>query len=77
MPRFKKGDPQLVLIKKDGSKFTKTFHSEAAKSRAWKGWISNGGRIAQSKKYNPKFKARSRGGKRKRKSEEIWAGFGF
>ena len=59
MPKFKSGDPQITFVRKDGKKFTKTFHSKSAANNAWKGWKSAGGKVASPgflRKSKPKYK---------------------
>ena len=52
MPKFKKGDPQLTFTRKDGKKFTKTYHSVSASKRALKGWKANGGKTVKVSRFN-------------------------
>lgn len=46
MPKFKKGDPQIIFIsKKTGKKFTKTYHSAKAGNKAYNFWRRKGARM--------------------------------
>ncbi|MBP0902394.1 hypothetical protein ACFSKN_02100 [Mariniflexile gromovii] len=54
MPRFKKGDIQLTFTRRDGRKFTKTFHSKSSSMRAERGWTARGGKRPRFGVFNPK-----------------------
>ena len=43
MPTFHNGAPQRTFKKKDGTRFTKTYHSAKAAQRAERAWVANGG----------------------------------
>lgn len=45
MPKFKKGAPQVIFRKRNGSKFTKTYHSRTAAAKSVKAYRSAGGKV--------------------------------
>ena len=45
MPKFKWGAPQVTFKKKNGSKFTMTYHSRTASAKSIKAWRSSGGKV--------------------------------
>ena len=53
MPKFKKGDPQVTYYKRNGSEFTKTYHSKSAAMRSVKAYKSAGGRVCCMDTFKP------------------------
>lgn len=51
MPKFKKGDAQVTFRKRNGSTFTKTYHSRSAAARSVKAWRKNGGSVSRTGRY--------------------------
>ena len=45
MPKFKWGAPQVTFRKRNGSKFTKTYHSRSAAAKSVKAYRSAGGKV--------------------------------
>ena len=54
MPKFKWGAPQVTYEKKNGSKFTMTYHSRTASAKSVKAWRSSGGKVLSTGMFRVK-----------------------
>jgi hypothetical protein len=55
MPKFLGGAPQVTFKKRNGSKFTMTYHSRTAAAKSVKAWRSSGGRVVKTGTYKSSF----------------------
>ena len=76
---FLYGAPQVTYKKRNGAKFTMTYHSRAMASKSIKAYRSAGGKVLStsvygqtSKKFLSKSGLTKKGGKRRRVSNETW-----
>jgi len=53
MPKFKTGAPQLTFSKKNGGKFTMTYHSRTAAVKSFKAMRSKGAKVLKMGAFNP------------------------
>jgi len=76
MPKFKKGAPQVIFRKKNGKKFTNTFHTRKNAAKAVVAWRAKGGKVLGTSTYfetkNGKSIWGSKSGMTQRKSLASW-----
>lgn len=53
MPKFHVGDPQVTFKRRDGRKFTKTFHGRTEAAKAVIAWRRKGGKVAGTGVFAP------------------------
>ena len=74
MPKFRHGDAQVTFRRKDGRKFTKTYHSHSAAARAIRGWRNSGGpnpKIGAYSEHSPATHRRKQERRNRRKSYRV------
>lgn len=55
MPKFQIGSPQVTFLRKDGRKFTKTYHSRKSAADSVRAYRRKGGRVVGTGFYDKSF----------------------
>jgi len=65
MPKFKWGAPQVTFKRRNGKKFTNTYHSRGAAAKSARAWRAKGGKVVKTGSLGVKGKSvlRSKSGK--------------